>query len=103
MDPLAQASSAVSNRRGDNWEPGTVADWQKEAESVQLDKEVLREIYVGALQEGRYDSAPLQGVHALEDKAMASLDPRWVDRFMCDPITSGNHCLFPAHRESEPS
>lgn len=53
-----------------------MAAWQTEAESVAIDANDLKEMYVGALEEGRYDSAPLQGVHILEDRAVASLDPR---------------------------
>ena len=45
--------------------------------AVELDKQVLLEMYSGALQESLYDSATLQGVHSLEDKAVITLDPRY--------------------------
>ena len=75
-DPLAQASSVISERSGDSWKPGTVAAWQREAEAVEINQDGLREVYVGALKEGRYDCASLQEVHTLESRAVATLDPR---------------------------
>ena len=53
-----------------------MAAWQREAEAVEIDQDGLREMYVGALKEGRYDCASLQEVHALESRAVATLDPR---------------------------
>ena len=44
--------------------------------SVQIDVQTTQEVYIGALQDSKYDSADLQGVHTLEDKAVATLDPR---------------------------
>ena len=41
-----------------------------------VDMDSLRDLYVGALEDSKYDSATLQGVHTLEDKAVATLDPR---------------------------
>lgn len=75
-DPLAQASTAINEKSGDSWKPGSVAAWQHEAEAMQLDQEIIQTIYVDALQEVRYDSAALQEGHALEGRAVASLDPR---------------------------
>ena len=50
--------------------------WQKYADSAQIDEEGLRELYVGALAEAKYDTAELQDVHILADKMQPSLDPR---------------------------
>ena len=50
--------------------------WQKYADSAQIDEDGLRELYVGALVETKYDTAELQDVHLLADKMQPSLDPR---------------------------
>lgn len=36
----------------------------------------LREIYVAALEESKFDSAELEGIHTLTEKAQVLLDPR---------------------------
>ena len=54
----------------------TVADWQQQVESIELDEEGLKEAYVAALEDSKYDGAELEAVHTLAGKAQQSLDPR---------------------------
>ena len=52
------------------------ADWQKHADSSQIEEEGLRELYVGALAAAKYDSVELSEVHLLADQLPPTLDPR---------------------------
>lgn len=52
---------------------------------VNIKGETLREMYVGALEDSKYDSAELHGVHALDEKASVALNPRysWRQQLGC--------------------
>lgn len=50
--------------------------WQIYADSAQIDEEGLRDLYVSALAEAKYETTELQEVHILADKMQPSLDPR---------------------------
>lgn len=51
-------------------------DWQEAADSLTIPEENLCEIYVAALEESKFDSAELEDVHTLGEKAQVTLDPR---------------------------
>ena len=53
------------------------AAWQLAVEAIQLDEEGLREAYVAAVEDSKYDSAELEEVHTLAEKAQQTLDPRF--------------------------
>ncbi len=55
---------------------GAEEDWQKAADAVVIVEDDLREIYVAAMEECKFDSAELEEVHTLAEKAQTSLDPR---------------------------
>ncbi len=54
------------------------ADWQAAVESVKIDSDGLRDVYVSAMEEGKYDSAELGEVHSFAEKAEEGVNPRWV-------------------------
>ena len=56
---------------------GHIADWQQAVEEVQLDEEGLKEAYIAAVEESKYDGAELEAVHTLAEKAQQTLDPRF--------------------------
>ena len=51
-------------------------DWQEMADSSVVEEDDLREIYQAALEECKFDSAELESVHILAEKAQVTLDPR---------------------------
>ena len=53
-------------------------DWQQQVDSIDIDEEGMREVYVAALEECKYDSANLEAVHTLAEKAQQMLNPRFV-------------------------
>ena len=50
--------------------------WKEEADSSIIDQNGLCELYVGSLEESKFDSAELEHSHTLAEKAQVSLDPR---------------------------
>ena len=72
-----QSSPFSLNQTGDA--PGSPSDdWQQLADATDIDEEGLREVYVAALEECKYDSAELEAVHTLAEKAQQTLNPRFV-------------------------
>ena len=51
-------------------------DWQQTADSSVIVEDDLRELYQAALEECKFDSAELEDVHTLSEKAQEALDPR---------------------------
>ena len=51
-------------------------EWQKAIDSEKLDEDALRDVYISALEVSKYDSAELEDVHTLADKAQVTLDAR---------------------------
>ena len=72
-----QPSPFASPQKGDApSSPDT--DWQHQVDSVDIDEEGMREVYIAALEECKYDSASLEAVHTLAEKAQQTLNPRFV-------------------------
>ena len=72
-----QPSPFASPQKGDApSSPDT--DWQQQVDSIDIDEEGMREVYVAALEECKYDSANLEAVHTLAEKAQQMLNPRFV-------------------------
>ena len=44
---------------------------------VNVDMETLQEMYVGALEDSRFDSAELSETHALDERTPIALNPRY--------------------------
>lgn len=51
-------------------------EWQKAADALEIVEEDLRDVYVAAMEEVKFDSAELEEVHTLAEKAQTELDPR---------------------------
>ena len=50
--------------------------WQETADSTPIEEADLQAIYLAALGESKFDSAELEDVHTLVEKAQVTLDPR---------------------------
>ena len=51
--------------------------WQQQADAADIMEDGLRDIYVSALEESKYDSCELEEVHTLAEKAQQqALEPR---------------------------
>ena len=74
-ESTANLSSRSSNSSGAD-PAGRDDDWQEMANSLEIVEEDLCELYVAALEESMFDSAELETVHTLIDKAQVTLDPR---------------------------
>ena len=51
-------------------------DWERLADATEIVEAGLREVYVSALEESKYDSAELIDVHTLADKVQQTLGPQ---------------------------
>ena len=51
-------------------------DWERLADATEIVEDGLREVYVSALEESKYDSAELIDVHTLADKVQQTLGPQ---------------------------
>lgn len=69
------SASAIQSPKSDG-EDSSGADWQKVADSSLVVEDELKDIYVAALEESKFDSAELAEVHTLIEKAQVTLDPR---------------------------
>ena len=58
----------------------SLSDWQVAVDLIRIDEEGLKEAYVGALDDCKYDSTELSEIHTLAENAQQSLDPRYGDR-----------------------
>ena len=76
MTTLQPSPSSFGQTGGSLSSPGD--DWQQLADTADIDEEGLKEVYVAALEECKYDSAELESVHTLAEKAQQMLNPRFV-------------------------
>ena len=51
-------------------------DWERLADATEIVEAGLREVYVSALEESKYDSAELIDAHTLADKVQQTLGPQ---------------------------
>ena len=51
-------------------------DWERLADATEIVEAGLREVYVSALEESKYDSAELIDAHTLADKIQQTLGPQ---------------------------
>ena len=72
-----QPSPFASPQKGDAPSSPHI-DWQQQVDSMDIDEEGMREVYVVALEECKYDSANLEAVHTLAEKAQQTPNPRFV-------------------------
>ncbi len=78
IDDIQQGSDSMSPTPMSPTPQGQApSDWQAAAESLRIDMEQLKEVYVASMEEGNYDSAELMEVHTLAENAQENLDPRW--------------------------
>jgi len=74
MTTLQPSPASFGQTGGSPSSPGD--DWQQLADTADIDEEGLKEVYVAALEECKYDSAELESVHTLAEKAQQMLNPR---------------------------
>jgi len=89
MTTLQPSPSSFGQTGGSPSSPGD--DWQQLADTADIDEEGLKEVYVAALEECKYDSAELESVHTLAEKAQQMLNPRFV---ILQRTTSSLHPSF---------
>ena len=80
---LSRSGAVVSSSPGQTGGEGGTSchdnkeeEWQEAADSLTSVEEDVRELYVAAMEESKFDSAELEEVHTLAEKAQTTLDPR---------------------------
>ena len=83
---LATASASPSQQSGGSQGGGEASghdnmgegqeEWQRAADALTINEDDLRDVYFAAMEECKFDSAELEEIHTLAEKAQTTLDPR---------------------------